>query len=130
RTATSHATGTSTREPGTGTPATGDAIALVDEGGTPAALLDALRAQWHVDLVNSQRRARDEVNSGKAAFYVTGVLPGEQTPNAAQGLYAQPVGLFVPFTFRLEDVSLHQAEGILNGSIEDWSEVGGPEEAV
>jgi poly-gamma-glutamate capsule biosynthesis protein CapA/YwtB (metallophosphatase superfamily) len=108
------------------TAAEGTVFAVVDAGTLPAGLDSALRQAGTVDAYASLDEAQSAAAGGDQTFVVLDVPPGAESSSNAAAIYAQPVALYVPFTFRLEGVDLQGALGLLDGSVTEWAAVGGP----
>ncbi len=104
--------------------------AVVSTSPLPEELKQAILDRADLRLVDSVEAGRAAVDAGDATYVVASLDPSEPVPVDAMTLWSRPFALVVPFTFRLEAVSLEDAAAIIDGSVNDWSEVGGPEGAI
>ncbi len=101
-------------------------IAVVHPEAMPSTLGDAIGSLGDVVAEGSIADALDAVGTGRASFAVAAIEPWENAPDGAATLVERPLGVFVPFTFRLEELTYDDALALASGEVRDWSEVAGP----
>src|SRR5215203_3100171 len=112
-------------------------LAVDSIAGTQAALsvfgADTLAVMPGVrlDPVDSDVTALETVRAGRAVAAVTRQLDGRAPDGLAlTEIETEAIGVFVPFTFALEGLTLAQARDIAGGRVRSWRELGGPALAI